>query len=120
MPASRQRASGLGDTVELAGDVEAPLGRQLLAAFGHERHLVGPDIQGERDDLRLDGHLQVQPDLHGLPEQAQVAVLDVPAVLAEMDGDPVGASQLGQDGRPDRVRLASAPGLRGAWPHDRC
>ena len=45
------------------------------------------------------------------PEQAQVAVLDVPAVLAEMDGDPVGPAQLGQDGRPDRVGLAPAPGL---------
>ena len=71
----------------------------------------GPGGQGDRQDGRLDGHLQVEPHLHGLPEQAQVAVLDVPAVLAEMDGDPVGAPQLGQHRRPDRVRLAPAPGL---------
>ena len=44
-------------------------------------------------------------------EQADVAVLDVPAVFAEVDGDAVGPSQLGQHGRPDRVRLSPAPGL---------
>ena len=106
--AARQR---LGDPVALAGHVEASLGRQLLAALGHERHLVGPDLQGQGDHAGLDGQLQVEPDLHGLPQQAQVAVLDVPAVFAEMDRDHVGPAQLGEHGRPDRVGLAPAADL---------
>ncbi len=71
----------------------------------------GRSSKRERDDLRLDGQLQVEPNLDRLAKQAQVAVLDVPAVFAEVDRDPVGAAQLGQHGRPDRVRLAPASGL---------
>ncbi len=111
IPASGDPPGGLRHPIELAGHVEPPLGRQLLAALRHERHLVGSDCQGDVDHARVDGHLQVQPDLHGLTQQAQVAVLDVPPVLAEMDGDPIGATQLGEDRSPDRVGFPPAPGL---------
>ncbi len=111
MPASRQRASASRDAVALTDHVETSFGRQLFAAFGHERRLVGLDLEGQGDDAGLDGQLQVEPDLDGLPQQAQVAVLDVPAVFAEVDRDHVAASQLGQHGRPDRVWLAAAADL---------
>ena len=44
-----------------------------------------------------------------------VAVLDVPAIFAEVDGDAVGAAERGEDRGRDRVRLLRAPGL----PHGR-
>ena len=55
--------------------------------------------------------LHVEPDLHGLPQQPQVAFLDVAAVLAEMNRDHVAPAQLGQHGGPDRVRLAPTANL---------
>ena len=59
----------------------------------------------------LDGQLEVKPNLDRLPQQANVAVLNVAAVFAEVDRDDVGASQLGQHGRPDRVGLAPSSRL---------
>ena len=79
--------------------------------LGHERDLVGPRLDRDRHDRRLDGHLQVKPGPDGLAEDMQVAVLDMAAIFAEMDRDPVRPRQLGQNRRPDRVRLIAAPGL---------
>ena len=62
-------------------------------------------------DFRLAGHLQVQLDGDGLAEDAQVAVGDMAAVLAEVEGDAVGPAHFGQGGRPDGVRLVGAAGL---------
>ena len=61
--------------------------------------------------LGLNRQLHVESDLNGLPQQAQVALLDVPAVFAEVDRDHVAPSQLRQHGRPDRVGLAAASDL---------
>ena len=44
-------------------------------------------------------------------EDPQVAVGDVAAVLAEVEGDAVGPAHFGQRGRPDGVRLVGPPGL---------
>ena len=41
----------------------------------------------------------------------EVAVGDMAAVLAEVDGDAVGPAQFGQGGRPDGVRLVGPAGL---------
>jgi hypothetical protein len=92
-------------------DVQAPFRGQLLAPLRHQRHLVRLD--GERDLQHLlgGGHLQVQPRLHHLAQDLDVAVLDVPAVAAEVDGDPVRAAELGQDGRVHGIGLRDATGL---------
>ena len=71
----------------------------------------GSQFQSQRDDLRLDGQFQVEANLDSLAKQVSIAVLDMPAVFTEVDGDSIGTSQLGQHGRPHRVRLASTSGL---------
>ena len=60
---------------------------------------------------RVAGHFQVE--LHGdrFAEDPQVAVLDVAAVFAEVQGDAVGPAQLRQGGRPDGVGLVGPPRL---------
>ena len=57
------------------------------------------------------GHFQVE--LHGdrLAEHAQVAVLNMAAIFAQMQRDAVGAAQFGQGRGPDRVGLVRAAGL---------
>ena len=62
--------------------VEAALGGQLLAPLRHQRDLVGLDGQGEAQHLLGGGHLQVQPRLHHLAQDLDVAVLDVAAVAS--------------------------------------
>ncbi len=99
------------DAVALTDDVKTSLGRQFLTAFGHERCLVGLDLKCQGDDAGLDSELHVESDLHGLPQQSQVALLDVAAIFAEMDRDHVAPAQFGQHGRPDRVGLAPTANL---------
>ena len=55
MPASRQRARADGDARFLSGDVEAAFGRQLGAALGDKRRLMGFKLDGERNNRRARG-----------------------------------------------------------------
>ena len=71
----------------------------------------GRTRQAMSQDLPVAGHFQVQLDGDRLAEDPQVAVLDVAAVLAEVEGDAVGPAQFGQGGRPDRIGLVGSPGL---------
>ena len=111
MPACRKLFDGPGDAIALAADVEPAFGGDFLALFGHQRGLIGLHLAGDGEDFRLAGHFQVE--LHGdrFAEDPQVAVGDVAAVLAEVEGDAVGPAQFGQRGRPNGVRLVGAPGL---------
>ena len=56
-------------------------------------------------------HLQVELDVDELAQPPHVLVLDVAAILAQVDGDAVGSAQVRFDGRPDRVGLVGAPRL---------
>ncbi len=94
-----------------ADDIEAALGGDLGAAFGDEHGDVGPDRAGKGDDLIDGGELEVQLHLHGLPQAADIVILDMATVLAKMEGDSVGPAQLRLDGGPDGIGLEAAPGL---------
>ncbi len=91
--------------------VQPAFGRQFLAVLRHERHLVGPDLLGDLDDRLGHRHLQIQLGGDALIERPHVAVVDVPAVLAQVHGDSVGPGQLALRRRPDRVRLIRSPRL---------
>src|SRR5690606_374119 len=66
---------------------------------GDPQHLVG----GRQ--------LEVERGLRRLAQQAEVAVLDVAAVLAQVDRDLVGAAELGLVRRRDGVGLSPTPRL---------
>ena len=54
------------------------------------------------------GHFEVQLDVHELAQPPHVLVLDVPPILAQVHGDPVGAAQMRLDRRPHGIRLVRA------------
>jgi len=110
-PGTTQLPHHLGQVRPLAGDIEPALGGDLLPALGHQRHHRRSGTQSDRDHLRGRGHLQVEPDLHDAAHLLDVPVLDVPAVLAQMDRHGVRAAELGLDGRPHRVGLPRPAGL---------
>ena len=83
----------LADGFLMRDHVEAALGGQLLAAFGNQRRLVGLDLAGDVDDGVDRGHFQVEAVGHDLAQQADVAILDVAAVFAQVHGDAVGAAE---------------------------
>ena len=87
-------------------DRQPALGRPLLALLGHQRAEVGLHLARDAQHLVGRRHLQVQHAAHGLAQHPHVAVLDVAAVLAQVDGDAVGARQLAQRRRRDRIGIA--------------
>jgi hypothetical protein len=96
----------------LAGDdVEAALGRHLLPALGDEHRHLRPGASGDRDHLVGRRHLEVELDVGQLAQPAHVLVLDVPTVLAQVDGDAVGAAEVRLDRRPHRIRFVGPPRL---------
>ena len=111
MPASLQPLDRLGHALAAADHVEAAFGRHFFAAFGHQRRLVGLGVAG--DGEHVVGTRQFQIDRHGdrLDEHAQVAVLNVAAVLAQVDRDRVGPAEFGERRRPDGIGLVRLAGL---------
>ena len=108
------------ERIVLAGDVEAALGGALLAPLRHQAGRVRRGLDRDRHHLVGRRHFEIERlgDL-GL-EARDVVVADVPAVLAQMRGDAVGAGR-------DRDLAPRAPdrgGVRrarcGWWRRDRC
>src|SRR5690606_29013405 len=69
------------------------------------------DLAGKGQHLVGDGHFQVHARLQHFGQQADVALLDMPAVLAQVYRDAVGTGLLCLDGGLDRIRIASTTGL---------
>ena len=95
----------------LADDVEAALGGHLVPPFRHQHGHFRPGRAGDADHLVSRRHFQVELDLRRFLEPADVGILDVPAILAQMHGDAIGAAQMRLDGAPDGIGFVSAPGL---------
>jgi hypothetical protein len=102
---------GLGDPGLLADHVKATLSGELLAPLWNECDLIWANNQRQLHHCGLGCELEVEPDLHSLAEEPHVAILDVAAILTEVDGDPVGPAKLGHGRRPDWVRLVSPASL---------
>lgn len=81
-----------------AGDVETAFGGYLLAPLRNDRRLVGPQPARERDDIGARRKLEIEDGAHRRSEALHVAVLDVAAVLAQVNGDAVGARCLALGG----------------------
>src|SRR5690606_35574856 len=63
------------------------------------------------DHLVSGCHLEIELDLGELGEPAHVLVADVAAVLAQVDGDAVGAAEVGLHRGPHRIGLPGAARL---------
>ncbi len=97
-----------------ARDVEPALGGDLLAPLGHQAGGVRPVRQGDAQHLLGDRHLQVQRLAAPAAERRQlvdVGVGDVPAILAQVGGDAVGAGGDGHLGRAQRLGIGLAAGV---------
>ena len=94
--------------IVLPGRVEAAFGGPLLALFGDDAGGVG--AVGQRDFEHFLGrrHFEVQRDFEPGHERVDIGVGDVPPVLAQMGGDPVGAGRGGGEGGADRIGVRPA------------
>ena len=101
-----QTVDGLGKGGKGAGDSKAAFGGQFFAFFGDNADGGGTKLGGDFDHLRRVRHFEVQGDLERLFEPPNVAVLYVPSILAQMNGDAVTTGGFTGDGGLDGIRLA--------------
>ena len=73
--------------------------------------MIGSDGQRNLDDLGREAQFEVKAALHGLPQQLHVAIVNVPTVFAQMNGDRISAAEFGLGRRPDRIGLVGAASL---------
>ena len=91
-------------------------GNHIKSAF--RRHFQPPlrndtddfrlQLQRDGDDLRRVRHFEVQPRFDFFAQRPDIAVLSVPAILAQMGGDAVRARRLGGQRRRHRTGFAMA------------
>ncbi len=95
----------------MAGYVEAALGRELQTLFRNERDHVRFDGQGDFCHGLIGGHLQIELGTDEFPQEAKVAILNMPPIFSEVDNDAIGARQFNQHGSGKGIRINSPTGL---------
>jgi hypothetical protein len=96
---------GLPDTAFLTHHVEAAFGGQLRAPLGYKATVRRPQARGDADHLVRDRHFEVQTARQAFAQRPHVGVLDVPAVLAQVHGDEIGAARQRLEGSIDGRRI---------------
>ena len=95
----------------LGADIQAALGGHFLARFRYQTTILRPHIPGDADHLRGDGHLEIHARLQEPAQHRHVSILDVAPVLAQVQGDAVGARLLGEQRGVHRIGIIDAPCL---------
>jgi hypothetical protein len=106
-----QPGDGLAEATGGVAEVEAALGRDLLAALGDDGRLIGLEAARERHDVLAGGELEVEHRADGRAQALDVGIVDVTPVLAQVRRDSVGSRLLAQPGGRRRVGLVGPPCL---------
>ena len=81
------------------------------ARLGHQAAILRLHLAGDADHLVGHRHLEIHAGLQELAQQRHVAVLDVAPILAQMQGDAVGARLLGEQRGVHGIRVIDPPRL---------
>jgi len=73
--------------------------------------IVRTDLQGDGDDFRCSGHLQIQANLDGLAQGNHITILDMATVFAQVNGNAVCAGGFAEPCRVQRVGIHRAARL---------
>jgi hypothetical protein len=69
----------------MSDHIQAALSRQFLPTFWDQGRFIGADLQGNCHNLIRDGHFQIQACGHNLPQHEEIAILNMTAVLTEVN-----------------------------------
>lgn len=95
----------------IARDVQASLGRDLLASLGHERDLMRTESKSDLHHLRGARHLEIQCCAYCPRETFNVGILDVTPIFPQVRRDSVRSSFLAERCGSDGVGLVGPPCL---------
>ena len=91
--------------VQVGDDIEAAFRGDLLAILGHQAAEIWLHFTGHGDDFRSGSKLKIQVNADRFAQGENVAILNVAAVFAEVDGDGVGACGFAFLGSREDIRL---------------
>ena len=89
----------------MRGHIQPSLGGDLFPLFRHKGDHVRSNGQGDLHHLLGRCHLQVQTGAHRLTQQLHITVLDVTAILPQMNRDAIGTAEFGKHGERHRIRF---------------
>jgi hypothetical protein len=107
IPASARRA-GIAHFVELAGHIQTAFGGHFLTFFRHQAAEMRFGLAGNRQHLFGDRHLKIHAGVQRLAQNTHIAIGNMATVFAQMHGNAVSASLLGDKGRLNRIRISRA------------
>ena len=91
----RQAADGRLHLGKLTGDIQSPFGGHFGPLLRYQADEVRLDTAGDSHHLLGDRHLQVHWGLQCLAQNFHVPIRDMTTILAQVDGDAIGARLLG-------------------------
>jgi len=103
--------SPIAEPGRVPGNIEPALGRDFLAPLGYDRDLVRLQTLGDREHFVGERHLQIEHRSNGACDFDDVVVLHMPAIFAQMCGDPIRACIFAERGGGHGVRLVGSPRL---------
>ena len=106
-----QREAGGAHPLQMTDHVQPALGGALLAPLRHQADVVRAHAQRERDHLVGHRALQIHASRDRVADLQHVGVLDVPAILAQVQRDRVRPCRLGHECRLQRAGIARAARL---------
>ncbi len=95
----------------LSGGIETAFGRHFGAPFGNEAAVLRPHGGGDCQHFLGHRHFEIHVRLEQPPQHVHVVVLDVPAVLTQMQRNAVGASHFGSQRGVHRIGKTAAARL---------
>ena len=107
----RQPDTACGDFFKPADHIQAAFGGQLLTPLGDKAAVLRAQAAGKRHDIVRHRHFEIHAGLKEMTQHLDVPVLDVSAILAQMQRDGIGTGLLGLPGRLDGIGIARATRL---------
>jgi hypothetical protein len=78
-----------------------------MPSFRHQHGHFRLERTGKVDHFMGRRHFKIQLDLCQLTQATHIGILYVTTILAQMHGNAIGATQMGFNGCPDRIRFVS-------------
>jgi hypothetical protein len=95
----------------LSHNIESALRCHLMATFRNEHRHLRLERTGNTDHFIGCRHLQIQLDLRRFTQAADIGILNVPTVFAQMHRNAIGTTQMSLHGGPDWIRFIRATRL---------
>src|SRR6218665_60151 len=106
-----QTLTSRANFLKLASYVQSALSGELFALFRYQAEMRGTNFLGKAQHFFSHGTLEVHPRLQDLRNQAQITLLNMAPIFAQVQGNAAAPRLFGHNRRLYRVRINGSTGL---------